>query len=98
MFVKLGKLLAKIATFGLAGGGESDAEAKMTKKMSEILTRLLGLKIFFTVGPKEHTDGNAFYSNLEVKREVLFDTEKGSEKQRTAAKGYKKWFKEQPHL
>ena len=30
-------------------------------------------------------NNSSFYSNLEVKNEVLFDTEKGSEKQRTAA-------------
>ncbi|CAI2191755.1 18944_t:CDS:10 [Funneliformis geosporum] len=86
LFTKIMNVLAKIATLGIAGSETNAPSEAMSKKMIEILEKLLGAKIYFTVGPKEHTDGNSFYSNLESKREILFDDSQGSENKKTVAR------------
>ncbi|CAI2196376.1 1192_t:CDS:2, partial [Funneliformis geosporum] len=67
-------------------------------EFNQVLNDILGGKIFLTVGPREHADGISFYSNLENKRELLFKENTGTEKEQKAARTYKKWLKNQPHL
>ncbi|CAG8606142.1 13611_t:CDS:2, partial [Cetraspora pellucida] len=74
LFAKITNILAKIATLGLAGDNAKKPEEEMNKKMMEILKRLLGAKIYFTIGPKEHDNGETFFSSQRDYREVLFKT------------------------
>jgi len=64
----------------------------------QLLNDVLGGKIFLTVGPEEHDKGNAFFSVMNSYEEVLLKENTGTEEEQKAARSYKRWFKEQPHL
>ena len=101
----VGKLLAKIATLGLANSEIDEAfasdDGQAEQKLKKVLNDILGGKVYLTIGPREHTDGNAFFSKMEKHREVIFKEIPErfvSKNEAEAAKNYKKWFREQPHL
>ncbi|CAG8680105.1 22039_t:CDS:1, partial [Gigaspora rosea] len=66
----------------------NDTDDKIDSKLdTTILTTNKSTNVVIRL--KEHTDSNVFYSNLEVKKGILFNIEKESEKQRTTTKDYK---------
>src|SRR4051812_5468406 len=80
MIKELGKalvgVLTKIATLGIVGGSDlftgGDDANSLNAKLKKILMNIMGAKIYLTIGPREHTDGNAFYSKMYKFEEVIF--------------------------
>lgn len=73
---KIGTSVLKIATLGAV-----EVEAPTVKllnteedtmKLKKVLNDIMGAKVYLTIGAREHTDGNAFYSKQYKFREVLF--------------------------
>jgi len=60
--------------------------------LEKLTEKIVGSKVFVSVGPEEHTNGNSFYSNMSSHQDILFSDNKKVGEQ------YKEWFKKQPHL
>jgi hypothetical protein len=73
---KIGSGVLKIATLGAYEGDEPTISIFDTKEESERLKKLLnnimGAKVYLSIGPREHTDGNSFYSKMYSEKEIIF--------------------------